>query len=120
MDVSRWPLTEIASAPASQRPLTTTCRSLEKTVPSSFCASVRGLPSALVPSLPGALSSTTVMPGPVTRLGARRQGEGGEAGLERGLVLPEGLGLELVHLGLHGPQLGPLLLDRRAGGSRSG
>ena len=66
LDVRRWPLTEIASAPASHSPLTTIWRSLEKTLPSSLSASVRGLPSALVSSLPGALSSSTVMPGPVT------------------------------------------------------
>ena len=51
--VSRWPLSEIASAPASQSPLTSFCRSESST-------SLRAL------SAPGASSATTRTPGPRT------------------------------------------------------
>ena len=65
-DVSRCPLTAMASAPASHRPFTTICRSLEKTFPSSVPVPVRGLPSALLLSLPAALSRVRTTPLPVT------------------------------------------------------
>ena len=100
--VSRWPLIEIASAPASQSPLTSFCRSESSTW-------LRAL------SAPGASSATTRTPGPRDRDGAglhAEQVDRVEQALGRGVAAQLAV-LEPSYLALRGSRAGR---DRRRPG----